>query len=86
MGWILTVLIAAACGGVAARIVGAKPLGCLTSIAVGFVGALIGRFLSQKLAVPDLIYLAGVPVAWTVLGATLFVAVALGFSGSSRKR
>ncbi len=86
MGWILTVLIAAICGGVGARIAGAKPMGCLTSIGVGFVGALIGRFMSQKLGVPDLVYLAKVPVAWTVLGATLFVAVVLGFSGSGRKR
>lgn len=86
MPWILTVLIAAVCGSVAARIAGAKPMGCLTSIAVGFVGALIGRFLSQKLNVPDLLYLAGVPIAWTVLGATLFVAVVLAFSGSGRKR
>lgn len=85
MGWLLTIIIAAICGGIGARIAGAKPMGCLTSIGVGFVGALIGRFLSQKLDVPDLIYLAGVPVAWTLLGATLFVAVVVAFTGSSRK-
>ncbi len=85
MSWILTVIIAAICGSVGARIAGARPLGCLTSIGVGFVGALVGRLLSQKLEVPDLVYLAGVPLGWTILGAAIFVALVMALTGRQRR-
>jgi uncharacterized membrane protein YeaQ/YmgE (transglycosylase-associated protein family) len=71
-------LIAAVAGAVGANLAGRKKLGCITSIALGFVGALIGILIAQTLDLPLLIYIRfgnhHFPVIWAVIGAALFVA------------
>ena len=56
--------------------------GCLASIALGFIGALIGVALARFLKLPELIVLSfdstRFPIIWSIIGAALFVAV-LGF-------
>jgi uncharacterized membrane protein YeaQ/YmgE (transglycosylase-associated protein family) len=51
----------------------------MVSIAVGFVGALLGPWLAVqlRLAEPFMLHVAGqsFPVLWSIIGAALFVAI-----------
>lgn len=53
--------------------------GCLVSIAVGFIGAVIGVWLARNLGLPALLVLdvggEDFPVLWSIMGSALFVAV-----------
>jgi uncharacterized membrane protein YeaQ/YmgE (transglycosylase-associated protein family) len=74
---LLLLLVAAICGGVAQAIAGYSAGGCLVSIALGFVGALIGLLLARLVNLPDVLTLqlgeVRFPVVWSIVGATLFV-------------
>lgn len=75
---VLLIIIAAVCGAVGARLAGRKGVGCLGSIALGFIGAVLGSWIAGKLDLPiflDLPLAHGFPVIWSVIGAALFVAV-----------
>lgn len=75
----LLVLLAVAgmAGAVGQSISGYSHGGCLTAIAVGFVGALVGTWLARGLGLPEILALqvGGVafPVVWATLGAAIFV-------------
>jgi uncharacterized membrane protein YeaQ/YmgE (transglycosylase-associated protein family) len=53
--------------------------GCLTSIALGFVGALLGMWLARELNLPELFTLrvgdVQFPIVWSIIGSALFVGV-----------
>jgi uncharacterized membrane protein YeaQ/YmgE (transglycosylase-associated protein family) len=76
---LLFLLVAGVIGSLGQAIVGFDTGGCLVSIAIGFIGALLGAWLGRALGVGDLFVLevAGTsfPVVWSILGAALFVAV-----------
>jgi uncharacterized membrane protein YeaQ/YmgE (transglycosylase-associated protein family) len=76
---LVLLLVAGICGAVGQAITGYSHGGCLVSIALGFIGALLGTWLAGKLGLPELISLpiAGwhFPIIWSIIGATLFVAV-----------
>jgi uncharacterized membrane protein YeaQ/YmgE (transglycosylase-associated protein family) len=78
-------VIAAVCGAIGQAITGFSRGGCLVSIGVGFVGALIGTWIARSLALPPVLVLTfgGVdfPVVWSILGSALFVAVIALISG-----
>jgi uncharacterized membrane protein YeaQ/YmgE (transglycosylase-associated protein family) len=79
--WQLLVLlvIAGVCGAIGQGIAGYSRGGCLASIALGFIGALLGMWLSRVMSLPELLMVdvgdTKFPVVWSVIGATLFVAV-----------
>ena len=77
--FIILLIVAAICGSLGMAITGYSRGGCLMSIALGFVGALIGMWLARVLALPDLLYLnfgeVRFPIVWSIIGAALFVAV-----------
>ncbi len=83
--FIILLAIAALCGSIGAKVAGAKATGCLTSIALGFVGALIGGYISRELAIPDLLVFHGIPILWSVAGAAIFVALLNLLFGGSRR-
>ncbi|HLP46011.1 MAG TPA: GlsB/YeaQ/YmgE family stress response membrane protein [Candidatus Deferrimicrobium sp.] len=72
---LVLLLIAFICGSIGASIAGYSRKGCLTSIALGFIGALIGGWLSRQVGVGDLFYFRDIPILWSIIGAALFVAV-----------
>jgi len=78
-GLIFLLLIAAICGAVGRAIAGEIRGGLVVSIAVGFVGALLGPWLAaqMKLSEPFMLHISGqsFPVVWSIIGAALFVAV-----------
>jgi uncharacterized membrane protein YeaQ/YmgE (transglycosylase-associated protein family) len=78
-GLIFLVVIAAICGAVGRAIAGEIRGGLIVSMAVGFVGALLGPWLAVKMKLPEplMIHIGGqsFPVLWSIIGAALFVAI-----------
>jgi uncharacterized membrane protein YeaQ/YmgE (transglycosylase-associated protein family) len=76
---LILLLVAGVCGSVGQAIAGYSRGGCLVSIALGFIGALLGMWLAQMLKLPELfaIRLGGqrFPILWSIIGSALFVAV-----------
>jgi uncharacterized membrane protein YeaQ/YmgE (transglycosylase-associated protein family) len=76
---LLLLLIAGICGSLGQAIAGYSRGGCLVSIALGFIGALIGMWLARLLGLPELIPVViggtSFPIIWSIIGAALFVAV-----------
>lgn len=72
-------LIAAICGGIGQSISGYSFGGCLVSSGVGFIGAIIGKWIATELGLPELwtIEVSGspFPVVWSIIGAALFTAI-----------
>ena len=77
--FLLLLLIAGICGAIGQAITGYSHGGCLVSIALGFIGALLGSWLAGRLGLPELIAfpVAGMrfPIIWSIIGAALFVAL-----------
>jgi len=76
---LILLLIAGICGAIGQAITGYSHGGCLVSIALGFIGALLGSWLAGQMGLPELVALpvGGVrfPIIWSIIGAALFVAV-----------
>ena len=79
LDFILLLLIAGVCGALAQAIVGYSHGGCLVSIVLGLIGAMLGTWLARLLTLPDLftVVIGGqvFPVLWSIVGAALFVAI-----------
>ncbi len=77
--FLILLLVAGLCGALGQAISGFSRGGCLVSIALGFIGALVGLWLSRALALPELFALeiggTRFPVVWSIIGSALFVAV-----------
>lgn len=77
--FLLLLLVAGICGSIAQTLVGYSHGGCLVSIVLGFIGALLGVWLSRLLGLPDLLTLRfgdqPFPVIWSIIGGSLFVAL-----------
>jgi len=85
--FLILLLIAFICGSLGASLGGFSKKGCLINIALGFIGAMIGGWLSRQVEVGDLLYIRGIPILWSIIGAALFVAlINLISGGSSGKR
>jgi len=86
IGWLILLIIAFICGSIGAAIAGANRTGCLTSIALGFIGALLGKIISRELGISDIIYVYRIPVIWSIIGSALFVALVNLISGNPGRR
>ena len=79
LSFLFLLFVASIAGAIGAKIAGRKNMGCLASIALGFIGALIGAFIAEKLDLPlyPLLKIGGqpFPLIWAVFGAALFVAL-----------
>jgi len=77
--FLLLLVIAGICVSVGQAIGGSSDAGCLVSIALGFIGALIGTLLARTLHLPELftVTISGksFPIIWSIIGSALFVAV-----------
>ena len=82
---LILLVIAAVCGAIGKAIAGSARGGLVVSIALGFVGALLGPWVARMLKLPEpfMVTIGGhpFPVLWSIIGAALFVAVIHLFSG-----
>lgn len=76
---VLLLLVAGVCGAVGQTITGYSRGGCLASIALGFIGALLGLWLSRVMGLPEMFAIqigtTRFPIIWSIIGSALFVAV-----------
>ena len=79
LSFFIMLLVAAILGSIGAAIAGRRGNGCLINIATGFIGALLGRGLSNVFDVRDPLTITirdtSFPLMWTIAGSALFVAV-----------
>lgn len=78
-GLILLLIIAAVCGAIGKALVGVGRGGLLTTIALGFIGALAGMWLAGQLRLsePFMVQVDGesFPILWSIIGSALFIAI-----------
>jgi len=71
-------VIAAICGVIGQSLAGYSVGGCLVSSVIGFIGALIGTWLAQKLGLPELLTITigghTLPILWSISGSAILVA------------
>lgn len=79
ISFLMMLLVAAILGSIGAAIAGRRGNGCFINIATGFIGALLGRGLSNVFDVRDPLTITirdtTFPLMWTIAGSALFVAV-----------
>ncbi len=85
-GIVVTLLIAALIGALAQLLVGYTRGGCLMSLLVGLVGALLGSWIASLLRMPPLLEFGGVDVIWTLIGSAVFVLILSLVMGGRRYR
>ena len=77
--FLVLLLVAGVCGSLAQRLAGYSHGGCLVSIVLGFIGALLGTYLAREAGLPELftVQVGGrsFPVIWSIIGASLFAAL-----------
>jgi uncharacterized membrane protein YeaQ/YmgE (transglycosylase-associated protein family) len=73
---LLSLIIAGIAGSIARSLSGFSRGGCIVSIVVGFIGAMIGTWLARELQLPDLFVLeiggTSYNLLWTIIGAVIF--------------
>ena len=76
---LILIVIAAVCGAIGKAIAGSVRGGLIASIALGFIGALLGPWIATKLKLPEpfVVNVEGhpFPILWSIIGAAVFVAV-----------
>lgn len=86
---LLLLLVAGACGSLGRAMVGYSRGGCLVSIVLGYIGALLGTWISRQMELPELLEVRigdhAFPLIWSIIGAALFVAVLNLLSGPQRR-
>jgi uncharacterized membrane protein YeaQ/YmgE (transglycosylase-associated protein family) len=77
-GLLFLIVIAAVCGAIGRAIAGNVRGGLIVSIALGFIGALLGPWVAQALKLPEPLTISidgqPFPILWSIIGAALFVA------------
>jgi uncharacterized membrane protein YeaQ/YmgE (transglycosylase-associated protein family) len=77
--FIALLVVSGVCGSIGSGLAGHRNAGCLGSIALGFVGALLGMWLARHLHLPEIFSVSigreAFPVVWSIIGAALFVGV-----------
>jgi uncharacterized membrane protein YeaQ/YmgE (transglycosylase-associated protein family) len=78
-GLVVLIVIAAICGAVGKALAGGGQGGLVASIALGFIGALLGPWVARQfgLSEPFVLHVSGqsFPIVWSIVGAALFVAL-----------
>jgi uncharacterized membrane protein YeaQ/YmgE (transglycosylase-associated protein family) len=79
LDFVLLLIVAAICGSLGQALVGYSVGGCITSTLVGFVGALLGRWLAGQLGLPEPLNVTiggeTFPVLWSIIGSALLVGI-----------
>jgi uncharacterized membrane protein YeaQ/YmgE (transglycosylase-associated protein family) len=88
--FLVLLAIAGVCGAIGQTLAGFSRGGCLTTIAVGFVGAVLGMWLGRQLGLEEMFAVEvgdkSFPVLWSIIGSALFVALISLFTRGSKQR
>ncbi len=78
-GFLVLLLVAGCAGALGQAITGYSHGGCLVSIALGFIGALLGTWIARAMNLPLVFTIrigaTAFPLVWAIIGAALFVAL-----------
>jgi uncharacterized membrane protein YeaQ/YmgE (transglycosylase-associated protein family) len=78
-GLLVLLIIAGICGALGRALGGGTGGGFIVSIAIGFVGALIGMFVAGALRLPEILAISidgrPFPIVWSIIGGALLVAL-----------
>jgi len=76
---VILLVVAGICGSLGQAITGYSRGGCLVSVALGFIGAVIGLWLARRMGLPEFFPVrignTSFPIIWSIIGSSLFVAV-----------
>lgn len=76
---IILLIVGGLVGVIAQKLAGYSRGGCITSIAIGFIGALIGTWAVKQFDLPAIYILkigsTSFPIVWAIIGAAVFVAL-----------
>lgn len=76
---IILLIVGGLAGAIGQRLAGYSRGGCVTSIALGFIGALIGSWAVKQFNLPEIYTLhighTSFPIVWAIIGAAVLVAV-----------
>jgi uncharacterized membrane protein YeaQ/YmgE (transglycosylase-associated protein family) len=85
---VILLIVAGICGSIARGLAGNTRGGCLVSIALGFIGALLGSKIASMLGLPEIFSISfggrDYPIVWSIIGASIFVAILGLLTGRSR--
>ncbi len=75
----LLLLIAGVCGSVAQSLAGYSHGGCLVSIVLGLIGALLGTWIARMFGLGEILSIQvgsqPFPIVWSIVGAALFAGI-----------
>ena len=83
-GLLILLFVASVCGSIGASLAGNSKKGCLTNIVLGFIGAMIGSWLSRELGIRDFLYYHNIPILWSIAGSAIFVGILNLFKGEKK--
>ena len=79
MELLILLAIAGGCGFLGQAITGFSRGGCLVSVALGFIGALVGAWIAGLLGLPEIfaVDIGGqrFPIIWAIIGSALVVMI-----------
>lgn len=82
---VILLIVAGICGSIAQSLVGFSRGGCLTSIVLGFIGAVLGQYIARAAGFPEILGVQigdrNFPIIWSIIGAALFSAALALISG-----
>ncbi len=88
LGVLVLLAIAAVCGAIGQALVGYSAGGCLVSLVVGFIGALLGSWMARQLSLPDLFVVSvdgqPFPIVWAIIGSAITVLIISLLTGRNR--
>ena len=88
--FLVLLLVAGVCGAIGQSLAGFSRGGCLTSVATGFIGALLGVWIARSFGLPELFAVSigdtTFPILWSIIGSSLFVALLSAMTRRGTKR
>ncbi|MGH9362808.1 MAG: GlsB/YeaQ/YmgE family stress response membrane protein [Thermoanaerobaculia bacterium] len=75
--FLILLVVAGVCGALGQAISGFSRGSIFVTVAIGFIGALLGTWISRALSLPDVFLLSigstRFPIVWSIVGSVIFV-------------